>query len=816
MEHSRLSKLALFAVSCAVLTLEVALTRLFSFITWYHMTYLVVSLALLGYGAAGTHLATRTQLGRADYGGTIGWNCGLFSLLTIASVKASVWLPVNAERFFEGRYDLIVRIVLTHLVLAVPFFFAGKTIGFVLLRNREQTNRLYAADLLGAGAGCLLSLVLINNLGTIPTIFLAAALPALVAVAAFWKKQPALKIAAGITACLMVLGAGFGTRREVIHLRITPEKELPQRQVIFTKWNILDRIDVTQPERTLNNFAEKISDAYQGQPPLVLPVYQDGTAPTALVQVGGDPRDCSLFDYYLQSAPYAIRPRPKQVLVIGIGGGIDALLAERASAGHIVGVDINPTMVDLLSRRYRWFSADLFRPANLELVVSEGRHYLTSTASQFDVIQLTGVDTWAALSGGSFVLSESYLYTAEAVKDLLKHLSVEGLLSYSRWLFDPPRETLRLVVTACEALREAGVSDPSKHFLIVAGGPAKGRWADTLLKKTPFVQDDIQALRAWARDKQFEIIYEPTERHSNFFDAYLKAPAPRQEVFVRSYQYDISPSHDDQPFFFQFYRWSSTVSAPDLPPRSGYSLTRMPRGLASLIVALAELSFLSVALVLMPLMGTKSLGLRFSRSLPWLAIFAGLGFGFIAIEMVLIQKLSVFLGGPAYSMAITLCALLVFCGLGSRLSQDFSQSGYRVVAAMVMAALAAQALELLFLDWGIPALLGLGHTWRCVIAILAIAPLGLLMGMPFPTLLAKSGQISENLLPWAWGVNACATVLGSVLATISSIAMGFNRTWMAAMGMYLGVLLVVSVRLRRERTLAPQAGVEWEAARQQR
>ena len=190
-----------------------------------------------------------------------------------------------------------------------------------------------------------------------------------------------------------------------------------------------------------------------------------------------------------ESAPYAVRPRPQRVLVIGTGGGIDALIAQRAGAGHIVGVDINPTMVYLLSQRYRGFAADLFRPGNLELIVSEGRHYLTMTSSRFEVIQLTGVDTWAALSGGSFVLSESYLYTTEAIKGLVNHLDGAGILSYSRWLFDPPRETLKLVVAECEALRQLGVTDSSRHFLIVAGrkSTARGRWADTMVKRThPF------------------------------------------------------------------------------------------------------------------------------------------------------------------------------------------------------------------------------------------------------------------------------------------------------------------------------------------
>jgi hypothetical protein len=781
--------------------LEVELTRLFSFITWYHLTYLVISLALLGYGAAGSFLAIRSDLRSADYARILGLCCLLFSLLTILAVSASVWFPVSAEGFFEGKYKLIAPIVLTHTVLAIPFFLAGTTIGFVLMRNRAEANRLYSADLLGAGIGSLLSVVIIKYLGAISAIYLAAALPAFVALAAFRKSRPVLKILAGVVLFLIVGAAALSVKYEVIHVRITPEKDLKQYQIIFTKWNILNRIDVVNPRVVPFHFGGRLSDAYQGRAPMILPIFQDGTAPTALVHVGGLAKDCPLFDYFVQSAPYAVHPRPGQVLILGVGGGIDALIAQRGGAGHIVGVDINPVTIDLLSRRYRWFSADLFRPDNLDLVVSEGRHYLTKTASKFDVIQLSGVDTWAALSGGSYVLTESYLYTTEAIEALLSHLNNEGILSYSRWLFDPPRETLKLVVTECEALRGTGVADPGRHFLIVAGGPPEGRWADTMVKKTAFTPEEISGLRSWAREKQFDIIYDPTEGHANFFNAYLNAAEDDQKAFMQSYPYDISASHDDHPFFFQFFRWRNVLhpeGAQGVGGHPGYPVGKIPKGLLSLAVALVELSFLSIVFVLLPLIARRTSDLPFRQSASWLLAFAGLGIGFMAVEMVLIQKLSVFLGGPAYSMAVTLCALLIFSGLGSRVSQGLSRSGYRAATGMIIGIILVQGLELVILDRGVPALLGFAHTWRCIMAILAIAPMGFLMGMPFPTLLAKSGEASETLLPWAWGTNACATVVGSVLATISSITMGFNRTWLVAMAMYVGVLIIVLGRLMRE------------------
>lgn len=799
-EYPFLSTAAVFAVSCSVLLLEVTLTRIFSFVMWYHLTYLVISLALLGYGAAGTLLATRPAFEIADYPRTIRRACSLFSSLTVLAVIVAVRFPADPEGVFEAHLWEIVRVALTHLTLAVPFFFAGTAVGFALMRNRRYTNRLYSADLCGAGIGSLVSVLAINHFGAISTIFLAATLPAALAFAASWKDRIANRIITGTLLLLVAGGTLLGVSHGLIPLKISRGKDLTPRQnrVIFTAWNIISRIDVTTPIFERAHFGGRISDAYLGALPWVLPIFQDATAPTALVHVEGRAQDYPLLDYYLQGAPYAVRPRPGSVLVIGIGGGIDALIAERAGARRIVGVDVNPVMIDLLQRRYRNFASGVFRSGDLQLVVSEGRHYVTQSREEFDVIQLSGVDTFAALSAGAFVLTENYLYTVEAIMDLLKRLDDDGVLSYSRWLFTPPRETLKLTVTACEALRRMGMKNPQAHFFIVAGGPVWGRWADLIVKKAPFAAEQLSALRSWARNRQFEIIYDPSEPRPNFFNAYLLSSETARREFIRSYLYDVSPSTDDRPFFFQFYRWKNILSPSAVRGEGGYAPVKMPKGLVSMLLTLTEVLFFSLLLVLLPLESKSVLSPSTRRALPWLAVFAGLGLGFISVEMVLIQKLSVFLGGPAYSMAVTLSSLLVFSGIGSRLSQRLSSSGFASIARVMALLLAVQAVALAFLDFGLPALLGLPHAWRCVTVISAIAPLGLCMGAPFPTLLAKAGEVSPTLVSWAWGVNACATVTGSILATIASLELGFNLTWLIAMGIYLAVLMIMAVGLSQE------------------
>jgi hypothetical protein len=470
----------------------------------------------------------------------------------------------------------------------------------------------------------------------------------------------------------------------------------------------------------------------------------------------------------------------------GLGGGTDALIAEHAGAKRIVGVDVNPVTAGLLRGRYHEFASGLFESGALEIVVSEGRHYVTTSAEKFDVIQLSGVDTFTALAAGSMVLAENYLYTEEAIRDLVNHLSDGGILSYSRWLMTPPRETLKLDVTAFAALRKLGVADPSRSFMIVSGGPIEGRWADTLIKRTPFEPAEVEAMRAWAREMDFELVYDPLEPGKNEFDAYLRGSEADQKKFLDRYRYDVTPTTDDRPFFFQFYRWRSALHPSEAQGQGGYAPMKMPKGLLSMLLTLAEVLVLGAAFVLAPL---RKKGLEWpKRTGSWMTIFACLGLGFIATEMVLMQKLSVFVGGPAYSMSVTLFSLLVFSGLGSRISKRFSIG--KIFASLFLWQIAL----IVFLDFGVPALLVLATPLRIAVAIVAVAPLGIFMGMPFPTLLTEAGERNKTLVPWAWGVNACATVVGSVLAVIGSLQIGFDRMWIVAMAIY-GVAYVAARRV---------------------
>ncbi|MEE8557059.1 MAG: hypothetical protein V3T14_04150, partial [Myxococcota bacterium] len=573
------------------------------------------------------------------------------------------------------------------------------------------------------------------------------------------------------------------------------------------------RIDVFKSTQGIySGFAAGLSPNHPKTPFEFRPIAQDGAAPAFLVNLTDDPRSMEILGYYLQGLAYVGR-EGSRVLVIGVGGGVDVVIALHYGASSVVGVEVNSATVDLLRNKYLEYSGFLANRPDVELLVSEGRHFLTADPRRFDVIQLSGVDTFSALSSGAYALTENFLYTVEAQQDLLDHLSPGGVLSMARWLFDPPRETLRLVSTQLRALEERGVRDAALRFVIVQGvarSPTHSfPWAETLVKLEPFSRDEVARYREWAASRSFRMVYDPYGGRENVFDQIIRADPASRKRLVDEYLYNISPSTDDNPFFFQFYRWSNLFSGDLLEPelvtgagskrgvrRTG-RLGEIPIGLVILFSSVVFIVVLSALFVASPLRrGVGSLA-----GVPWrfgvIGYFAGIGLGFMFVEIVLLQKLTVFLGGPTYSMAITLSSLLFFTGLGAALSQRVRGNLSRSLAMAIVCLSGVLVLEYAFIQWGVPALLGLSHPARCLAAVLAIVPLGLGLGIPFPVGLRLLGPIEERLVPWAYGINGCASVLGGMLCVIVGMAFGLTTAWFVAFALYLGaagILLTAPTR----------------------
>jgi spermidine synthase len=510
-------------------------------------------------------------------------------------------------------------------------------------------------------------------------------------------------------------------------------------------------------------------------------------APTWMLRSDGDVKKMEFLDGFLQGAPYAIQKSPR-VLVIGVGGGIDVLIALYNGAKHVVGAEVNSYTVRAIKEKWADFTGNIFNRPDVEIVASEGRHFLSGGKDSFDVIQLSGVDTWAAALAGGYVATETYLYTVEGVMAAMEHLTPNGVLSYSRFVLDPPGETLRLAGVMAEGLRRRGVANPGLHVVIVNGS----LWADTLVKNTPFTREEVDALRTWAKANEFGILFDPFARNDERYELVLRGSPNLIERFYRESRFDLSPPTDDRPFFFNYEKWRNFVTE-----LKDQRLFPAPSAILPMVCALGLTMLLATFGILIPMQRQRLAGMPGAWSS--IVYFGSLGLGFIFVEIALIQKLMVFLGGPMYSLAFTLFVILFFSGLGSYLGRR-----WRALETLTTLAILIPTVIVvmnLVLSAAIPRLLGMALPLRIMIGILVISPVAFLIGMPFPLGLTIVGRLSPSWVPWAWAINAFTTVLGTLLAVLLSMHFGFQKVFLSAAFLYLVALLVMR-RLAKRATAA--------------
>jgi predicted membrane-bound spermidine synthase len=682
-------------------------------------------------------------------------------------------------RDFSNLVSLLAMIGLAGL----PFFFAGVCIGFLISRAGEDVNRIYFADLIGAAAGSVLAVVLITRLGATATCILVGATGFLVAAIAGGGRRIRYSV-------LFVLWAGVSVwqaQTEWLRLYAPPDKPLFRRefQVETIEWHPIARIDVTLPFEGHHSFGGALAPNWQGPPPVTRLVFQDAGALTGIIKPNGTPENTPVLGQYMQGAAYAIRPGA-EALIIGCGGGVDIEIALHNRARKVVGVDVNPKTVELIRGKYSQFAGGVFQRDEVELVVSEGRHFLTRDDRAFDVIQMSGVDTYSALAAGAYALTENFIYTREALHQYLDHLNPDGIVNITRPLLRPPRETLKLAVTWVDVLTERGRPNPEAHVIILAGqgqGSFFGvPWGLTMVKESPFTESEVATIESWAAARQFSVAYAPFGRGRGKLANYLTASPEKRERMLAEDPRELTPATDDRPFFFHFYPWRDLftfqwLAADEDDPQLSIAVILM---LATLIMV----TVLSAVFILVPLARHRLPKAGAPRAAAFL-YFASLGLGFILIELALLQKLTIFLGGPTYTMAVTLFAVLFFSGFGSLASRRLAADPLKLIAVCVPVLAVLSVAASVSFGPVTDRLLGLSHAGRIAAAVALVAPLGFCMGMPFPAGLLILNRQQPELTPWAWGINACMTVMGTVLCIMLSTAYGFGRTMQIGAAVYL-------------------------------
>jgi hypothetical protein len=805
---SRIGRLdvGIFLVSFAVLLTELLLTRIFSVTMFYHLSFLVVSLAMLGFGASGliVNLAPggfpKEKLFLHAALGSV-----FFAITSVAAIGVSFRLPISLDSSAANW----ARIGAVYLMCAIPFLFGGLVVSLILTHRPAEANRLYFADLLGAALGCVALIPATNGLGAPSAVLLAAAIAATAGAVLAPPSAPSLRHVASALAGLLIVGLLTNGRLHWYDVRFV--KGVRQPPTLALRWNSFSRVEVVGTPRTLWMARPPNFPGFSARldPDFAIPevgLRYDADASTQITYFDGDPRRIEFLRYDVTSSPYQLR-HYQSALVIGPGGGRDILTALSFGTGAITGVEINPITVDLMRTRFSTFTHGLYNEfPGVTIVTDDGRSFLRHGDARYDLIEASLVDTWAASAAGAYALTENSLYTVDAFSDYFDHLNRDGVVCFNRWFANPPVESLRVVVLAREALARRGIENPSDHIIVVRTDPDEtgmSSLGSILVKLSPFSPSEIAGVQAFATDMGFLLPYVPGQKGNEFSDLL----GPRSAEMVASYPYDLSAVSDDRPFFFSRVPILPRILSLLHLSRSRLGSMPLDLGGRTLLGSVVAAASATVLLLLLPFWGKRRRATRAGTKTArneglWALYFASLGLGFILIEIVLIQRFSLFLGYPVYSLSVVLFTMLLSSALGSLVSGRFKAPSSLSLVLVVLAS--ALILYAVALPPALAAARGATIAARIGVTVAVIAPLGFLMGMPFPSGIRHAGARSKELVSWAWAVNGGASVFGSTLSVVISMARGFTATFVAGTLVYAVALVVITLLARQPAPLAPE------------
>jgi spermidine synthase len=790
---SRPPFIAIGLLSASVLAYEVLLTRLFSIVLWHHFAYMIISAAMLGYGASGTALTLLKEKIAPHFGAAYVAAAAALAILMPAAFLLAQQVPFNPlELLWDETQPL--KLLAVYLLMMLPFFCGGFGIGLMFAHFGRQASRVYASDILGAGAG---------SLGVMVVLFLAppsqvlAALTVLVLLAAAvavveLKLRPRWLMELFIGLALLAALALPG-----IPVHPSPYKDLSQAldisgaRVVEERSSPLGQVTVVENTRVPLRDAPGMSLNALTEPPPQLGVYVDGNGPSALTQFNGDLAPLAYLDQLTSALPYHLLQQPR-VLVLGAGAGSDVLQALSHNGMAVDAVELDRNVIDLVRSRFGDYAGNLYNRPGVHVHAAEARGFVNAGREGYDLIQLALLDSFGTAAAGLYGLSENYLYTVEALQAYLNRLTPGGMLAVTRWLTLPPRDALKLFATAVSALEREGVSKPARRLAMIRGW----KTVTLLVKNSDFTAAEIAALKKFCRMRSFDVAYYPGMRASeanrynqlaqpDFYDGAVELLGPQRQQFIDQYKFYIEPATDDRPHFFRFFKWDAAAEIFALREQGGMPLLdwSYPLLVATLLQAIAA----SVLLIVAPLALS-----RCRRTLPGARValyFLAIGFAFMFMEIAFIQKFVLFLSHPLYAVAVVLCAFLVFAAVGGWLAGRAQASNGVTVAVMAMGTVAV--IYLAVLPDLFQALLHLPDAAKIAISVLLIAPLAMCMGVPFPTGMRRLADTCEAAIPWAWAINGFASVVGAVLATLLAIHLGFAAVIMLAVLIYAAASLAL-------------------------
>ncbi|MDM0115415.1 SAM-dependent methyltransferase [Variovorax sp. J22R133] len=793
--------IAVALVSAAALAYEILLMRLFSIILWHHFAYMIISLALLGWGASGALLTLAHRTVQAHFAPLFCAGAAAFGVTAIGCFALAQRVPFNPlELLWDPRQPAYLLAV--YLLLLLPFLCAGACVCMALSRFRGQLSRIYSVDILGAGAGSLGVVALLFVLPPDDALKLIGALGCVAAAIGWFEcggrpRWPALAMIV-LGSLLLLLPASWVTPIMSPYKELSQTLRIPGARVVAQRSSPLGLVSVVESPRIPLRHAPGLSLTASTEPPPQWGVFTDGEGLNALTHYDGRRESLAHLDQISSALPYHLLRQPR-VLVLGAGAGTDVLQAHFHGASRIDAVELNPQVVDLVQVGFAHAAGGVYGPM-AQVHVAEARGFVAASTQRYDLIQVALLDSFSASSAGLYALAENYLYTVEALQENLRHLQPGGLLAITRWVTLPPRDALKLFAAAVVALEQSGIADAGSRLALIRSW----KTSTLLIKNGAFDSADIAAIKAFCVARSFDVDFYPGMQRleanrfnvvqgPDLFDGAQALLGAQRQEFMQRYKFHIEPATDDKPHFFHFFKWRSLPELLSLKGQGGLPLLEW--GYPVLVATLVQAMVASLVLIGLPLAWVARSAARRGENLPGtgsrgrvLGYFLAIGFGFMFIEIAFIQKFVLFLSHPLYAVAVVLFAFLLFAGMGSHVSGRLGK-GFPVAAVMGAIAVSA-ALCLWVLPWLFQHAMGLPDAVRILISAGLIAPMAFFMGMPFPLGLARVEAVDARLIPWAWGINGCASVTAAVLATLLSIHIGFAAVVVVALLLY-GVAAVL-------------------------
>jgi hypothetical protein len=781
----------LFLFCMCVLLLQIVETRVLSVLSYYHLAFFAISMAMFGM-TAGSLIAyfNQERLAPERLLGHLSWIASAFALAAVLSAVVLI-----STVLLDASMGIVLSAVLWLKLIAAlvpPYVFAGMGISLALTRSPWPIGLVYGSDLAGAAAGCLGALALLNLLDGVSAMFMIAALGAAAALA-FRLGCDAAELAAAVPRkwtlalnrpaglCVGLAALAIGNAAVAPHgLVLSFAKGFVEnpRDIEYMRWNSYSRVRVDKAARqdvAMWGPSPEMPDTEVDQRWLTI----DGDAGTIMYGFDGDIASVDFLRYDITSLAYRIRDHGKAA-IIGVGGGRDLLTAYLFGFRDVTGVELNPIFVDLLQNRFHDFNRLTALPG-VKLEVDEARSWFASArrGRQFDLVQMSMIDTWAATGVGAFSLSENGLYTVEGWRRLLSGLAPDGVFTVSRW-YSPENtgETGRLLGLAKGTLLAIGVEQPSDHLFLAS----INNLSTLLVGRAPFSREELDRLHDASRQLGFTVLASPrVAPASEVLRGIMQAPdLAALQALPALYHIDVSPPTDARPFFFNQLRFTDPLAMIEASrATSGVLSGNLAATLTLAIIIVLSLILVVLTIVLPALPSARLISPRLIASGS--AYFVLIGLGFMLVEIGVIQRLSLFLGHPVYGLAIGLFGIIVATGIGSLLSD-------RLPLATARRALAWSGLTVLYLAllplW-LPAVAeafeARGIVVRAALALAMIAPAGLLMGFGFPTGMRLVNAVDARPTPWFWAINGAAGVLAAGVAVAVSIAFSINACiWLGA------------------------------------